>query len=164
MTAVAEPVVRGRAFSDRGPVTRSYRGFLAKSLLTMAAFVVVGAYLLPLLYMVTTAFQQPSQAATPGAPVYPAAPLTAEYQGQQYPIYSVPIDGTTRQLMLVEKGRESSIFVDPTDPTQTRITWDGRWRTLDQAWSFAPDIDNFTTAWTQLKFPNLLRNTFGIAL
>jgi multiple sugar transport system permease protein len=164
MTAVAEPVVRGRAFSERGPVTRSYRRFLAKSLLTMAAFVVVGAYLLPLLYMVTTAFQQPSQAATPGAPVYPAAPLTAEYQGQQYPIYSVPIDGTTRQLMLVEKGRESSIFVDPTDPTQTRITWDGRWRTLDQAWSFAPDIDNFTTAWTQLKFPNLLRNTFGIAL
>jgi len=164
MTAVAEPVVRGRAFSERGPVTRSYRRFLAKSLLTMAAFVVVGAYLLPLLYMVTTAFQQPSQAATPGAPVYPAAPLTAEYQGQQYPIYSVPIDGTTRQLMLVEKGRESSIFVDPTDPTQTRITWDGRWRTLDQAWSFAPDIDNFTTAWTQLKFQNLLRNTFGIAL
>ena len=164
MTAVAEPVVRGRAFSDRGPVARSYRRFLGKSLLTMGALVLIGAYLLPLLYMVTTAFQQPSQATTPGAPVYPAAPLMAEYHDQQYPLYSVPIDGTTRQLMLVEKGRESSIFVDPKDPAQTRITWNGRWRTLDQAWAFAPDLDNFTTAWDQLNFSKLLRNTFGIAL
>jgi multiple sugar transport system permease protein len=166
MTAVAPavPERRERAFTDRSPVARSYRRFLGKSLLTMVALVIIGAYLLPLLYMVTTAFQQPGQATTPGAPIYPAQPLTAEYQGQDYPLYSVPIDGTTRELMLVEKGRESSVFVDPKDPSQTPITWQGHWRTLDQAWSFAPDVDNFTTAWTQLDFPKLLRNTFGIAI
>jgi multiple sugar transport system permease protein len=164
MTAVAKPVAHERLFSERGPVARSYRRFLGKSLVTMVALILIGSYLLPLLYMVTTAFQQPSQASTPGAPVYPAAPLTAQYQGESFPLYSVPIDGTTRQLMLVEKGRESSVFVDPNDPTHARITWEGRWRTLAQAWSFAPDIDNFTTAWNQLDFPKLLRNTVGIAL
>jgi multiple sugar transport system permease protein len=130
----------------------------------MAAITIIGVYLLPLLYMVTTAFQQPSQAGTPGAPIYPAEPLTAMYQGQEYPLYSVPIDGTTRQLILVEKGRESSVFIDPNDQTQTPITWQGRWRTLEQAWAFSPNIANFTTVWNQLDFPKLLRNTIGIAL
>ena len=73
-------------------------------------------------------------------------------------------DGTTKQLILIEPGRESSTFVDPTDATQTPIEWEGRWRTLEQAWTFAPLIDNFTTAWNQLNFPRLLRNTFGIAI
>jgi multiple sugar transport system permease protein len=161
MTAVARPV---RSFSDRSPASRSYRRFLARSSLTMFAIVIISAYLLPLLYMVATAFQQPNQSTTPGAPPWPAAPLTAIYEGQAYPVYEVPIDGTTRNLMLVEKGRESSVMVDPNDPTQTPITWQGRWRTLQQAWQFSPMVDNFTTAWNQLDFPRLLRNTMAIAL
>jgi multiple sugar transport system permease protein len=130
----------------------------------MITLIIVGAYLVPLLYMVTTAFQQPGQATTPGAPLYPATPMTAEYQGETYPLFSVPIDGTVRQLMLIEPGRESSLFIDPTDPTATPIEWQGRWRTLEQAWQFSPLIENFTTAWTQLDFPKLLRNTAGIAI
>ena len=114
--------------------------------------------------MVTTAFQQPSQASTPGAPIYPAAPQTGTYQGEEYPIYAVPIDGTTEQLMLVIKGREESTFVDPNDPSATPIVWQGHWRTLEQAWTFAPEIANFTTAWSQLNFPRLLFNTAAIAV
>ena len=45
-----------------------HRRFLGKASLTMFALVIIGAYLLPLLYMVTTSFQQPGQSATPGAP------------------------------------------------------------------------------------------------
>ena len=41
--------------------------------------------------------------------------------------------------MLVEAGRESSVFVDPADPTATPIEWQGRWRTLEQAWRFVAD-------------------------
>jgi multiple sugar transport system permease protein len=131
----------------------------------MVTLLIVGAYLLPLLYMATTAFQQPGQSTTPGAPVWPALPQTAEYEGESYPVYSVPMpDGQTRSLILVEPGRESSVFVDPADPSATPIEWQGRWRTLEQAWTFAPEIENFTVAWTQLDFPRLLRNTFLIAL
>ena len=104
----------------------------------MFALILVSAYLLPLLYMVTTAFQQPGQASTPGAPSIPPRRTPATYQGEAYPIYAVPIDGTTRNLMLVEKGREQSTFVDPDDPAATPIVWQGRWRTLSQAWTFAP--------------------------
>ena len=73
------------------------------------------------------------------------------------------IDGAARQLMLVEKGRESSVFVDPADPSGAPIEWQGHWRTLTQAWTFAPLTENFSTAWSQLNFPRLLFNTIGIA-
>jgi multiple sugar transport system permease protein len=164
MTVSARTHEQGHEFSARGPIAKSYRRFLAKSMLLMFALIVIGAYLLPMLYMVTTAFQQPGQSTTPGAPVWPAVPQTAEYQGEQLPLYKVPLaDGTTRSMILIEPGRESSVFVDPNDPTQTPVEWQGRWRTLEQSWQFAPLVDNFTTAWTQLDFPRLLRNTFGIA-
>jgi multiple sugar transport system permease protein len=163
MTAAAR--TQGRAFSDRSPVARSYRRFLGRSMLLMFALVIIGAYLLPLLYMVTTALQQPGQSTTPGAPVWPAAPQTAEYEGKSYPLYVVPMpDGTTHELILIEPGRESSVFIDPTDAAHTPIPWEGRWRTLEQSWEFAPLVDNFTVAWEQLDFPRLLRNTFGIAI
>lgn len=154
----------GRSFSDRSPVARAYRRFLGRSMLLMFALIIVGAYLLPLLYMATTALQQPGQSTIPGSPIWPAVPQTATYQGQQYPVYAVPMpDGSTRSLILVDPGRESSTFIDPKDPSQTPIEWQGRWRTLQQAWTFAPLIDNFTVAWNQLNFPLLLRNTIGIA-
>ncbi len=162
-TATASRPRIGLSLRDRGPVARAYRRYLGRASFTMLALIIVSAYLLPLLYMVTTAFQQPGQSATPGAPAWPAAPLTGVYEGEQYPIYSVPIDGATRQLMLVEPGRESSVFVDPADPGTT-IEWQGHWRTLEQAWTFSPLVENFTTAWNQLNFPRLLANTAGIAV
>jgi multiple sugar transport system permease protein len=162
MTAAAPSYQHG--LGDSGAIPRAYRRFLGRAMLLMFALVIIGAYLLPLLYMVTTAFQQPGQATTPGAPVWPATPQMAHFEDDTYPLYSVPMNGTVRQLILLEPGRESSVFVDPADPAATRITWQGRWRTLQQAWSFAPLVDNFTTAWNQLDFPRLLRNTFGIAI
>ena len=149
---------------DHSPVARTYKGFLGKASLTMFAVIVVSALLTPLLYMVTTSFQQPSQISTPGAPWWPAAPETGTFEGQEYPIYTVTIDGATRQLMLVKPGRQSSVFVDPADPSATTIEWQGRWRSLQQSWRFSPLIDNYTTVWNQLNFPRLLTNTAGIAV
>jgi multiple sugar transport system permease protein len=162
VTAKAD--ARLRSFGDNGAIARSYRRFLVRASLTLVAAVLLGGYLLPMLYMLDTSLQQPSQQVTAGAPVYPAVPATGTYQGQTYPIYEVPINGTTRDLMLVDAGRESSTFVDPADASATPILWQGRWRTLSQSWNFAPQIDNFTTVWTQLNFPRLLFNTAAIAV
>ena len=153
-----------RSFGDTGAIARSYRKYLVRASLTMFAAVLLGGYLLPMLYMLNTSLQQPNQRVTAGAPIYPAAPATGTYQGETYPVYEVPIDGTTRNLMLVVKGRESSTFVDPSDPSATLIEWQGRWRTLSQPWTFAPDVDNFTSVWSQLNFPRLLFNTGLIAI
>lgn len=152
------------SLSDRGPVAKSYRKFLGKASLTMFAVLILSAFLLPLLFMINTSLQHPSQRTTAGAPVYPAEAATGTYQGETYPIYEVPIDGTTRKLMLIEAGRESSTFIDPSDASATPIEWQGRWRTLSQSWTFSPDTENFTTAWSQLNFPRILFNTAAIAV
>ena len=110
--------LRQIAFADRGPVARSYRKFLGKASITMFALLIISAR--SCCRCCTCSRPRSSsraRAPRPGAPVYPASPLTGTYQGEPYPIYAVPIpDGTTQQLMLVEKGRESSMFVDPANP------------------------------------------------
>ena len=150
--------------SDRGPVARSMRRYLGRATLTLFAVMLLSAFLLPLLSMLTLSFEQAGQRTTAGAPFYPAAPAVGTYQGETYDIYSVPIDGAMRDLMLVTKGRTESTFVDPGDPSQTPIVWQGAWRTLQQSWTFSLNTDNFTTAWAQLNFPRLLFNTAAVSV
>jgi multiple sugar transport system permease protein len=152
------------SLSDRSPVSRSYRRFLGRASVTLIAVMIISAFLLPLLAMVTASLQEASQRTTPGAPIYPASPATGIYQGDTYDIYTVPIDGATRDLLLVKKGRTESTFIDPADPTQTPVVWQGSWRTLQQSWVFDLHFGNFATVWSQLNFPRLLFNTASVAV
>ena len=140
------------------------RRYLARGSLTLFAVIVLSAFLLPLAAMVTASLQDAGQRTTAGAPIYPASPATGTYQGETYEIYTVPIDGATRNLMLVKKGRSESTFVDPADAAQTPIVWQGAWRTLQQSWVFDPKLSNFSTVWSQLNFPRLLFNTAAVAV
>jgi multiple sugar transport system permease protein len=162
VTAGAE--TRLLSFSDRGPVARSLRRHVARGSLTLVAVMVLSAYLLPLVAMVTASLEDAGQRTTAGAPIYPASPATGTYQGETFEIYEVPIDGSVRSLMLVKKGRSESTFVDPADASQTPIVWQGAWRTLQQSWVFDPKLTNFSTVWSQLNFPRLLFNTGAVAV
>ncbi len=160
----ADAVAKHPALSDRGPMSRSYRRFLGRASVTLFAIVLLSLFLLPLLAMLNSALQDGSQTTTPGAPIWPAKPATGVYQGETYDIFTVPIDGTNRDLLLVKKGRAESTFIDPADPTQTPIVWQGSWRTLPQSWSFDLNIGNFGTVWSQINFPRLLFNTGAVAV
>ena len=93
-----------------------------------------------------------------------AARRAGIFEGGAYPVDAGAIVGAARNVMRCVKGRGSSTFVDPADPSAIPIEWQGRWRTLSQAWTFAPAIENFTTAWSQLNFPRLLFNTAAVAI
>jgi multiple sugar transport system permease protein len=162
VTARAE--ARLPSFSDRGPVARSLRRYLARASLTLFAVMILSVFLLPLAAMATASLEDAGQRTTAGAPVYPASPATGTYQGESFEIYAVPIDGTVRKLMLIKKGRSESTFVDPADATQTPIVWPGAWRTLQQSWVFDPKLSNFSTVWSQLNFPRLLFNTAAVSV
>jgi multiple sugar transport system permease protein len=162
MTARATPRMPG--FSDGSPASRILRRYLARASVTLFAVIILSAFLLPLMSMVTASLENASQRTTPGAPIYPATPATGTYQGETYDIYVVTIDGTERNLMLVKKGRTESTFIDPGDASQTPIVWQGAWRTLSQSWSFDPQLTNFNTVWSQLNFPRLLFNTAAVAV
>jgi multiple sugar transport system permease protein len=67
-------------------------------------------------------------------------------------------------LALVKPFREDSDMVDPAHPELGTFNVQGRWRTWDPVYTFAPTMENFEKAWDQVNFPLLFRNTFAIAI
>jgi multiple sugar transport system permease protein len=134
--------------------------------LTGLTLLILFIFLLPLFYGIVTSLKTDTQVTTAGAPWYPASPATYTYEGKEYEVYEVPIEGEAQlqELALVNKGRESSDFIDPQNPEAGLITWPGRWRTLDQVWRWDPVWSNYAKAWTTINFPLLLRNTIFYAV
>ena len=159
--AAARPLPR---FGVRGLLGRRLRNWTAISGVTFLGLVVVSAYLMPLGYMAATSLKDGAQMSEAGAPLYPAKPSTFTWEGQEYPVYNVPTADGTHQWALVDPRREDASFVDPAHPESGLIEWQGRWRTLEQAWRFDLNLDNFATVWNQISFGRLLLNTFAIAL
>jgi multiple sugar transport system permease protein len=44
------------------------------------------------------------------------------------------------------------------------VTWEGQWRTLEPAWTFDPQWQNYADVWNQIEYPRLLFNTVAIAV
>src|SRR5688572_30291265 len=116
-------------------------------------------YLFPILYMVATAFMDDPQLRDRNAPPYPSQHIRFEYEGKEYPIYNVPVDGEIRQLALVAPGRTTSEFVDPNAPENGLISWDGNWRQLKGVYRFHMTWDNFSTLFRSLAIPRMVQNT-----
>lgn len=79
----------------------------------------------------------------PRQPILPYSTETVEIDGADVPLLRVPFDDGIRELALVDKGRESSVFVDPDEP-DVPIEWEGRWRTLESATHLDPNWENFS--------------------
>ena len=146
-----------RRFRRRGREILASLGVTGVGLLSLLIF------LLPLAYVLTTAFKLDSQMTAQGAPLWPATATTYNYQGKDYPLYNVPTDTGTRQLALVNPYREDSDVVDPAHPEQGVFNLKGRWRTWPAVYQFAPTLENFTGAWDQVNFPLLFKNSLLLA-
>jgi len=150
--------------SKSSPLYNEMRAFLGKITYTMIAAAVLVVFLSPLAYMATTSLKSREMIAQADGPILPMAPVTFEYEGREHPVLEVPDEnGNIRELAVVKKEREQSIFVDPANPEDGEIVWEGRWRTLEPVREFSPQWSNFTYSWTQLNMPQLLRNTIIIA-
>ncbi|MCA0455956.1 MAG: carbohydrate ABC transporter permease [Chloroflexi bacterium] len=142
------------------------RRFAVTALVGLFALVLGIGYLLPFGNMALIAVKSQDQIAASGdGPIWPLEPEVYNYEGKDYPIYTVPFeDGTSRELALVKKGRQTSQFVDPANPDAGLVDWAGNWRGLAQVSTIAPHFDNFGIAWDIINFPRLFGNTVAIAL
>lgn len=146
-----------------GRLDRKTKRFVVGSLVTMFALGLLFVYLLPLLFMLTTSLKSEEQISN--GLILPKSPNTVEIDGEDVVLLNVPMeDGTTRQLALVQPGRQQSVFVDPDDP-ETEIVWEGNWRGLEPDYEFDPYFSNFPDAWntTTPKMGKMIWNTFVIA-
>jgi multiple sugar transport system permease protein len=152
--------------TERAVSRPSNRAAVLKSFgLTFFAVVVLAAFLSPMLRTVSTAFKSTDQITTQDAPLWPADQGTVEYEGEELDVFVVPLpDGTTKDLALLQPGRQESIFVDPANLDAEPITWQGSWRALERTWEFAPKWENFGEVWEVIDFPRLMFNTIALAI
>jgi len=149
------------ALSSTSPLSKQMRNILTIGTITLFTTLLALVYLMPFGYAAAVSLRGTS--IETDTPLWPAKSAQYTYEGQPYDLYKVTIDGQTRQLALVKKGREQSTFVDPADPS-TQIPWKGRWRTLERVWTFSPNWGNYSEAWQAINFGRLFLNTFLIGI
>jgi multiple sugar transport system permease protein len=154
------PALPARRRSRFRPTKNAGRSFV----LTFVVVAILAAFLSPILRSLFVSLRTTEQVGALDSPPWPAVHGEFEYQGKTYDVYDVPIDGGTKALALVKKGRESSQFVDPANEAAGLITWQGSWRALSRSWTFSPEFANYATVWDQIAYPRLLLNTVVIAL
>lgn len=130
----------------------------------VAVFVLLG-FLMPLGYMATTSIKSNEQLSDPNAPVlWPMSQETFIYEGETYPVYKVPTEAGVLELAAIKKTRVATTFINPDNPTAGTLIWKGNWRTLEPVYYSNPQWSNFKTAWNEVNFPRLFRNTLIIAV
>ncbi len=142
---------------------RRWRNFTAVAAVTFFGVVILLAFLMPLGYLFLTSVKDLQQIQDVNAPFLPSRPVTYNYQGTDYPLMEVPVDGAIKQWALVEKYRENSKFIDPQNLGAGLIDWQGKWRTLKPVYRVELYMGNFAAANDAINIFRLLRNTFIIA-
>lgn len=142
------------------------RRFGLTAIVTLIALIAAIGFLMPFGNMALMSVKNLDQiAAGTDGPIWPLTPLKYNYEGKNYDVYTVPFpDGTTRELALVKKGRQSSEFIDPANPEAGLISWEGNWRGLEAVKELELHWENFPTAWRMINFPILFGNTLAIAI
>ncbi len=163
MAVIAQGISR-RTVRYSPLIRRGFRNLSSTALVTSLGLAVMLIFLMPLGYMLATAFKLDTQLSAQNAPLWPAKAATYNYQGKDYPLYDVPMDQGVKRLALVNPFREDSDMVDSAHPEQGIFNVKGRWRTWDPVYEFSPTVVNFITAWDQVNFTLLFRNSFAIAI
>lgn len=143
--------------------------FTGTAIVNTFVVILLVAYLSPLAYMLVTSLKAPAQFSDANAPLYPADPVSFQYQGKNSQVFIVPMpDGSERHLALIKPGRSSSEFIDPQNPDAGLITWQGNWRSLKKLYEPNNHWENFVNFWEGFReprtLPDILRNTLMIAL
>jgi multiple sugar transport system permease protein len=132
-------------------------------------------FLAPFLFMVFTSLKTQGQISQLGAPIWPAKPITFEYNSKAIEVYRVPMakcaggdpnDTSIKDLAIVKKGRQESTFIDPANLATGEFTCKVSWRALDRPWKWSPTWQNYVQAWNTIPgtFPRLLWNTTFYAI
>lgn len=149
-----------------------WRHGLSSTFVTVLALAVLIIFLAPFAFMVFTSLKTPEQISIVGGPIWPAKPASFEYNGKNVEVFSVPMaqcagfagDSSTRNLAIVQKGRQESVFVDPDNPGLGEFACTVSWRALDRPWAFSPTWDNYAEVWEAIDYPRLMWNTTFYAI
>jgi multiple sugar transport system permease protein len=163
MTGKALPLPLTGSGRKRSPRAHAIRFGIARLGVSLFAASMAMIFLLPLAYMLLTAFKDSDQMTALNAPLWPAVPeMYTAADGQAYTVYEVPTASGVQDLALEKPGRVTSTMIDP--KTGQEVEWQGNWRALTAVWLPTVKLDNFATVLSALNFPMLLRNTLVVSV
>jgi multiple sugar transport system permease protein len=125
-------------------------------------------FLAPFAFMVSTSLKTQAQRTILGGPLWPAVPVTIQYNGKPADMYKVPVnlcqgfsptDKSTLALALVKKGLKQSVFFNPKDTKRGEFTCTLSWRAMPRYFTFSPAWSNYVAVWNGINYPRLLWNT-----
>jgi multiple sugar transport system permease protein len=152
---------------------RQLRNVLSKMFTTSFTFFLLALFLAPFAFMVSTSLKTQAQRTILGGPIWPAQPVSVEYNGKNVDVYKVPVntcegfspeDKSVKGFGLVKKGLKQSTFIDPKDPSKGEFSCTLSWRATPRYFVFSPAWGNYTTVWNEINYPRLLWNTTFYAL
>ena len=138
--------------------------------LTVALLVI---YLAPFAFMFFTSLKTQGQISQIGAPIWPARPTTYEYNGEAIEVFKVPMgqcaghdpnDPAVKNLAIVKKGRQESLFMDPSNLAAGEFACKVSWRALDRPWKLSLQWQNYTEVIDTIDYPRLMWNTTYYAI
>jgi multiple sugar transport system permease protein len=118
--------------------------------------------------MASTSLKTQGQRAILGGPIWPAAPVSIQYNAAPADLYKVPVktcdgyspdDKSIKALALVKKGLKQSVFVDPQNLAAGEFTCVLSWRATPRYFTFSPTWSNYVEVWYSINYPRLLWNT-----
>lgn len=140
------------------------RKLIMQIMVTSIALVILFMYLMPLAYSFVTSLKTKQQVSDINAPLLPSLPKLFTYEGKEVSVVTVPLEEGMKELALVKKGRQSSTFIDPNDPTSTEIIWEGSWRTLKPVYYSSSTWNNYPKAFKTINFLRMLGFTLMYAV
>jgi multiple sugar transport system permease protein len=154
----------GKKGSGTSTLAYSLWQFTGSAMLNLFIFILLAAYLSPLVYVLATSVKGHAQLLDTKAPLYPAVNPQFNYKGINYSVMTVPTADGDKQWALVTPRRTYAEFIDPQDPGRGLIHWDGNWRALQKAYTFSANFSLFPEFWNGAKIPQAMANTLIIAL
>ncbi|MGB7539651.1 MAG: carbohydrate ABC transporter permease [Anaerolineales bacterium] len=138
--------------------------FLSGVSYNLLAWILLAIYLLPVTFMIVTAFKSTDQLSDNNAPWYPSRKADFVYEGRPYILYLVPTNHGVQQWALIQPGPAKSTFLDPRNPEAGYIEWEGEAQSLKAVYEPHLEWSNFTILFTSLAFPEMMRNTLFLVV
>lgn len=148
---------------DRSTLTTQLWQFTGSAIVNLAVFVLVAAYLSPLVYLMVNSVQWPEQSRDSQAPIYPAFNPQYHYQGVDYPVMAVPTEDGVKEWAIIKKRRTYAEFIDPQNPETGVIHWVGNWYGLKKVYHFGLSFKGFNDMWKVEYLAQPIINTLIIA-
>ena len=136
--------------------------FTGTAFVNLFVFLLLMVYLSPLSYMVVSSLKTNQQFLDSDSPIWPARAITFNYQGRDWPVYSVPTASGVRQLALIKPLPTYADFVDPGNPQAGLIRWQGSWRTLRKIYVPSITLENYVQQLKNVNYKRFLGNTLYV--